>query len=102
AHSSYADARYLGLLQHEIRRFDPQARRLEAIDRDLATLRARARAIHHFRARPKLDMDTLGEIPKLVPPPGWVTSLELDRDSIQIGGEAEQVAELLKAFDSSR
>jgi Tfp pilus assembly protein PilN len=101
AHSSYADARYLGLLQHEIRRFDPQARRLEAIDRDITSLRARARAIDDFRARPKLDMDTLGEITKLVPPPGWVTSLELDRDSIQIAGEAEQVAEFLKAFDSS-
>jgi Tfp pilus assembly protein PilN len=101
AHSSYADARYLGLLQHEIQKYDPQARRLDTIDREITALRARAHALDDFRARTRLDMDTLGEITKLIPPPGWVTSLEVDRDSIQLAGEAEQVAELLKAFDSS-
>jgi hypothetical protein len=101
AHSSYADSRYLALLQHQIRSFEPQARRVEAIDRDVAGARARSQAIDDFRRRAKLDMDALAEVTKLVPPPGWVTSLDLDRSTIQLAGEAEQADAFVKSFDSS-
>jgi general secretion pathway protein L len=101
AHSSYADSRYLGVLQIQIRKFEPQARRVEALDRDVAALRARAQAIQDFRRRAKLDMDTLAEVTKLIAPPGWVTNLDLDRDTIQLAGEAEPAEPLVTAFDSS-
>ena len=47
-------------------------------------------------------MDTLAEVTKLIAPPGWVTNLDLDRDTIQLAGEAEPAEPLVKAFDSSR
>jgi general secretion pathway protein L len=101
AHSTYADSRYLGVLQIQIRKFEPQARQVEVLDRDIAAIRARAQALNDFRRRAKLDMDTLAEVTKLIPPPGWVTNLDLDRDSIQLAGEAEPAEPLVKAFDSS-
>ena len=101
ASSSYADSRYLGVLQIQIRKFEPQARRVEALDRDTAALRGRAQAIDGFRRRAKLDMDTLAEVTKLIAPPGWVTNLDLDRDTIQLAGEAEPAEPLVKAFDNS-
>jgi Tfp pilus assembly protein PilN len=101
AHSAFADSRYLGLLQREIRRYEPQARRADSIAREVTATRARAQALDDFRRRAKLDMDTLAEMTKLIPPPGWVMNMDLDRGSIQLNGESDQVAELLKVFDSS-
>jgi Tfp pilus assembly protein PilN len=99
--SSYADRRYLGVLQHEIRRFEPNARKVETLDRATMTMRARSQSLDDFRRRAKLDMDTLAEITKSIPPPGWVTALEMDRNTVQIAGEVEQAAALLSVFDRS-
>jgi type II secretory pathway component PulL len=101
AHSSYADSRYLDVLQHEIRRFEPQARRVDSLDRETVAMRARAQAIDEFRRRTKSDMDTVAEITKIIPPPGFVTSMDLDRGLIQLAGEMDQAAVLLKALDES-
>ena len=101
AHSSYADARYLALLQHEIQRLEPRARTVDAIDRQVTGIRARTQLLEEFRSRTRTDLDTLAEINKLVPAPGWATSLDLDRDNLQLAGEIEQAAVLLKNFDSS-
>ncbi len=46
-------------------------------------------------------MDALAEITKLIRPPGWVGNLDMDRQNIQIAGEADQAAGLLKSLDNS-
>jgi hypothetical protein len=99
--TQYADSRYLGLIEIEIRRQEPQARRLETIDRSIAEIRARTQQLDDFRRRSKTDMDALAEVTKLIAPPGWVTALDMDRTTLQIQGEAEQAAVLLKALDGS-
>jgi Tfp pilus assembly protein PilN len=99
--ASWFDARYLDLLQHEISKYEPNARRVESLNRTITTARTRSQSLDDFRRRSKLDMDALAEITKLIPPPGWVSNLEMDRQSIQIAGEADQAATLLKAFDNS-
>jgi Tfp pilus assembly protein PilN len=101
AQSRWADSRYLGVLQHEIRRFEPQARKVDTIDKAITETRNRTQALDDFRRRAKQDMDALAEITKLIPPPGWVGNLEMDRQNIQIAGEAEQAAGFLKALDNS-
>jgi hypothetical protein len=35
-------------------------------------------------------------------PPAWANSVEITRNSVNIAGEAEQAAPLIKAFDSSK
>jgi hypothetical protein len=99
--SRWADTRYLGVLQHEIRRFEPAARRVESLDKDTTTARARSQALDDFRRRTRLDLDTLAETTKLIPPPGWVANLDMDRTTLQIGGEIDQAAPLLERFDKS-
>ncbi len=98
---SWADTRYLGVLQHEIRRYEPQARKVEALDKNIASVRARSQSLDEFKRRSRLDIDSLAEITKLIPPPGWVSTLDMDRATIQIGGEADQVESLLKIIDKS-
>jgi Tfp pilus assembly protein PilN len=101
AQSHWADSRYLGVLQHEIRRFEPQARKVDSIDKAIVDTRNRTQSLDDFRLRAKQDMDALAEVTKLIPPPGWVGNMELDRQNIQIAGEADQAAGLLKALDNS-
>jgi Tfp pilus assembly protein PilN len=99
--SRWADGRYLGLLQHEIRRYEPQARKVNTLDKAIADTRNRTQSLDDFRRRAKYDMDALAEITKLIRPPGWVGNLDMDRQNIQIAGEADQAAGLLKALDNS-
>lgn len=99
--AKYADERYLSVLQGEIGRYEPRAQRVASVDKAIAATRARTQSLDEFRRRPRLDMDALGEITKLIPPPAWVTSLEMDRSTVQIGGEAEQAATLLQTLDAS-
>jgi Tfp pilus assembly protein PilN len=99
--NQYQDARYLDLLQREIDRYQPAAQRLRAIDGQIAATRARTQSIDDFRRRARLDLDSLREITRLIPAPGWVASMDMDRNSVQLSGEADQAAPLLESFDRS-
>jgi hypothetical protein len=99
--SAWADSRYLGVLQHEIRRYEPAARRVDALDKSIVAVRNRSQSLDDFRRRAKLDMDTLAEVTRLIEPPGWVSGLEMDRNTVQLAGESDQAAPLLEAFDKS-
>ena len=99
--SNWADTRYLGVLQYEIQKYEPRARRVDILDKNITQARARSQRLDEFRRRAKLDMDTLAEVTKLIPAPGWVTNLDLDRQTIQVAGEADQAATLIENFDAS-
>ena len=102
AQSRYEDRRYLNLLQGEVRKLEPQSRKVDSMDKQIAAARSRTQLLDEFRRRTKLDIDALSEITKIIAPPGWVNGLELDRTTIQFGGEAEQAATLLKLLDNSQ
>jgi hypothetical protein len=101
AQSRMADNRYLAVLQREIQRFEPAASKVATLDRAMMEARSRTHLLDDYRRRPKYDMDALLEVTKLIPPPGWVGSFELDRQNLQIAGESEQAAGLLKTLDNS-
>jgi hypothetical protein len=101
AHASYENARYLTVLRTETKKLEPAARRVETIDRTLTLRRSRTEALDTFRRRSKADMDVLNEVTKLIPPPGWVSNLEISRTTVQVSGEVEGAAGLLKTFDAS-
>ena len=52
-------------------------------------------------ARSKADMDVLAEMTRLLAPPAWLTSLELNGQQVSVAGETDQAAILLKAIDAS-
>ena len=77
------------------------AAKVATIDKVITDTRARTHLLDEYRRRPKRDMDALLEVTKLIPPPGWVGSFDLDRQGLQIAGESEQAAGLLKTLDGS-
>jgi Tfp pilus assembly protein PilN len=93
--------RYLSELNAEIAKVQPAAARAAALDRDIDLTRKRTVLLDAFRARSKADMDVLAEMTKLLAPPSWLTSLELNGQQVAVTGETDQAALLLKAIDAS-
>ena len=98
---AWHDRRYLSLLKSEIARIDPVARKVDALDKQLALAATRARQLDEFRSRPKTDLDFLLELTRVLKPPTYLLGLEMSRTSATIAGEAEQAEGLLKILDNS-
>jgi hypothetical protein len=101
AYSVWADRQYLHKLNAEIARWEPQAKRAAALDRETDRVRARAQLLDRFRKQTQTDLDTLNELTRLVEPPAWTNMIDINRESVRLGGEAPQVAPLVKILDSS-
>jgi hypothetical protein len=101
AYPSFADRRYLGLVQTEVRKLEPRANGAATLDRVVATSRNRSQVLDNFRRQTKQDIDALNELTQILRSPTWLTSLQLTRDSIAMFGQTDQAAPLLKTLDGS-
>ena len=100
-YSSYADRQYLQKLETEIAELQPRAVRAGSLDDAIASTLAQTKLLDNFRRQTHDDMDALNELTKLVEPPAWVSSIDLNRDSVRLVGEAPQASPLMKIIDSS-
>ena len=100
-YSKLAERRYLRRIDAEIAQLEPRARRAAALDREIASVRARAQLLARLRSQTRGDLDVLNELTRLVEPPAWTNSINLARDSVRVTGEAPQSALLPKILDSS-
>lgn len=96
-----SERRYLGRLNAEIARCEPQAQRAAAAEREITRVRARSELLDRFRRQTQNDLDSLKELTRLLEPPAWTNSIDLARDTARLSGEAPQAAPLLKILDSS-
>jgi Tfp pilus assembly protein PilN len=93
--------RYTADLTAEFNRLQRPALRVQSIDKQLASHRARIAALDEFRKRPQADLDLMNELVRILPAQVWTSSIEISPDSVQLTGEAAQAAPLLKLLDSS-
>jgi hypothetical protein len=100
-YSRIEERRYMARLEAESASLQPQVKKIARLDKSLQQAQARVRLLDEFRGRSKYDLDSLNELTKLLAPPIWTNYVELNRDSVQMAGEAEQAAPLLKLVDSS-
>ncbi len=101
AYPSYSDRQYVGLLQAQIRTFDPMARKAADVERETLNDRNRSQTLDNFRQQTRQDLDALKALTHILAPPAWVNSLQLTRGSVSITGEADQAAALIKLLDAS-
>jgi hypothetical protein len=101
AHSRYEGSRYLNVVQGEIRKLEPLARKATLLERGVTETRTRTQLLDDFRRRSQQDLNTLNELTRLMDPPSWVNGLEMTRTSVQFGGETDQAAKLLQKIDES-
>ncbi len=102
AYPKYSDNRYLELLQAQIRTLDPLARKAAETERQTATARNRTQTLDTFRQHTREDLDALNDLTHLLAPPAWLNSLQLTRTSVNIAGQTDQAAALIKLLDGSR
>jgi Tfp pilus assembly protein PilN len=102
AYPSYSDRQYRGLLQTEITALDPLARKAANAERETVNSRNRAQTLDNFRQQTHQDLDVLNELTHVLAPPAWLSSLQLTRSSVNITGETDQAANLIKLLDSSK
>jgi Tfp pilus assembly protein PilN len=101
AYTKFAERRYLRRIDAEIAQLEPLARRAAALDREIASVRARAQLLDRLRNQTRGDLDVLNELTRLVEPPAWTNTIDLARDSVRVMGEAPQSALLPKILDAS-
>lgn len=97
----YEEREYLKALEAEIAKVEPLAGRSAELDRQIDSARRRIALLDGFRAQTKADMDALAELTRILPPPTWINSLELNRAQVTIAGETPQTAPLLQVIDGS-
>ena len=98
---NYTERKYLAELNAEIARLDPQARRADALDRQIAKARAQAELLDRFRAQTRNDLDALNELTKIIAPPAWTNAVDVTRDSIRVTGFAQTAPPLVNILDGS-
>jgi len=97
----YEDREYLKALSAEIAKVQPLANRSVSLDAQITTARSHIAILDDVRRHSKADMDALGELTRILPPPTWINLLELNRSQVTIAGETPQTAPLLQVIDSS-
>jgi Tfp pilus assembly protein PilN len=101
AYNKVEQRQYLAKLQVEVARYEKQAVRAQTLDKQTSALQGRSALLDEFRGRSKADLDSLLELTKLLPPPVWTSQLEMNRETVNVAGEAEQAAALVRVVDGS-
>ena len=99
--AAFEQRRQISLLSAEIRRYEPQAKKADAVQQADQQARRRTQVLEAFKRRTRQDLDALNELTRLLEPPAWLTGLDMDQTSVVISGQIEQAAPLLKLIDNS-
>jgi hypothetical protein len=98
---NYELRHYVGSLDTQIAQISESAARSNQLDKEIEAVRKRTNFLDAFRRRAKSDMDVLGELTKVLPPPTWLNITEISERQVVIGGETDQAEPLLKVLDTS-
>jgi Tfp pilus assembly protein PilN len=100
-HEPYDTGRYVAALQAEIKRGEPIAARVPRLDKSTEQTRARVQLLDDFRRRTRQDLDLLLELTSALPAPTFLSGMDMTRESVNITGETDQAAPLLRVVDNS-
>jgi hypothetical protein len=99
--SPWSERRYLKAINAEIARLNPMAQRSLDLDRQISHVRAQTELLDSFRAQTRKDLDALQELTRIIEPPAWTNTVDLNRDTVRITGEAPAAPALVRILDSS-
>jgi hypothetical protein len=102
AFPAYENRTYLKSLQAQIAVVAPVAERAGAIDKQVDVLQHRIQLLDDLRRHPRADMDVLAELTRILPPPTWLSLMQIAPKQVSVGGETPEAAPLLSLLDSSR
>lgn len=97
----FENHRYLDELHTRIAALEPVAAHAVALERQIVETRNRTISLDTFRAHTKEDMDALSDLTRLLAPPAWLHSMQMNPREVALSGETDQAAALLRLLDTS-
>jgi hypothetical protein len=97
----WSERQYLAKINAEIARINPRAQRSLELDREISHARAQTELLDSFRVQTRKDLDALQELTKIIEPPAWTNTVDINPATVRITGEAPAAAPLVKILDSS-
>ena len=95
------EQRYQAILQDEVKKLAPASKQADTLDQTAQNARKKIQLIDQYKRQSQADLDALNELTRIVAPPAWLTTLELNRTAVTLAGESDQSAGMLKTIDQS-
>ena len=95
------EQRYQSILQDEVKKLAPASKQADTLDQQALNARKRIQLIDQYKRQTQADLEALNELTRIVAPPAWVQTLEMNRTTVTIAGESDQSAGMLKTLDQS-
>jgi hypothetical protein len=93
--------KYLDLILAETKRHEPMATRLAKVNQEITRTADQIKLLDNYRAQSKKDLDALLEMTRLLAPPSFAASVNMNPQEVQVTGQAPSAPGLLQVFDGS-
>jgi Tfp pilus assembly protein PilN len=97
----YAQERYLARVSEEIRRLDPEVKAVEQLGASIAEQKRLLATLESAEAAGLRALPILRELTELIPTDAWLQSLSMDRQGLELTGQATAASQLIPLLDGS-
>jgi Tfp pilus assembly protein PilN len=98
---AYQKERYLDRIAQEIRRLDPEVKAVEHMLADVAQKKRVLAALGTVQDRRVQALPLMRELTNLLPPDAWLQALNMDRQGVEITGQANAASQLIPLLEAS-
>jgi Tfp pilus assembly protein PilN len=97
----YTQERYVRRIADEIRRLDPDAKAVERLARDVAEHKRLLSLLRSVEAGSLRTLAVLEDLTNLVPADAWLQAVTMDRQGVELTGQATAASQLVPLLESS-
>lgn len=97
----HAQERYLARVSEEIRRLDPEVKAVEQIGTQVVQQKRLLATLQSAEAGGLRPLPVLRELTELIPNDAWLHSLAMDRQGLELTGQATAASQLIPLLDGS-
>jgi len=97
----HAQERYLARVSAEIQRLDPEVKAVERLGAEIVQQRRLLATLHSAEAGGLRPLPVLKELTELIPADAWLHSVSMDRQGLELTGEATAASQLIPLLDGS-
>jgi Tfp pilus assembly protein PilN len=97
----HAETRHLERVSAEIRRLDPEVKAVEQLGADVQLRRRMVAALQSIEADGLRPLPVLKDLTELVPLDAWLQSVSMDRQGLELTGQATTASSLVPLLEAS-
>jgi Tfp pilus assembly protein PilN len=97
----HTQERYLARVSEEIRRLDPGVKAVEQLGAQVLQQKRLLATLHSVETGGLRPLPVLRELTELIPTDAWLQSLAMDRQGLELNGQATAASQLIPLLDGS-